>query len=139
MNMIEREPADTARAPVRPDFIPADRYRGPDVAAREHQHLWPRIWHIVCREEEISNPGDYITYEILGDSIIVVRTSEGGIRAHYNVCQHRGRRLVPPGCGHINGFFCGFHGWRYALNGACTYVHREQEWAGSAGFSKEAA
>ena len=135
MDMIER---DAARAPVRRDFIPADRYTGPDVAARERRHLWPRIWHIACREEEIPNPGDYITYEILDDSIIVVRTPECGIRAHYNVCQHRGRRLLPPGRGHVRGFVCGFHGWKYALDGACTYVHREQEWADTAGFSRQA-
>jgi phenylpropionate dioxygenase-like ring-hydroxylating dioxygenase large terminal subunit len=122
---------------IRPDFIPADRYVAADLTQREKQRLWPRIWHIVCREEEISAVGDFVTYEIFEESIIVVRTSPEQVKALYNVCQHRGRRLIDQPSGQTRGFFCKFHGWKYHLDGSIAHVHRRQEWAKCAGFKDE--
>ena len=50
------------------------------------------------REEELPRVGAYVTYNIMDESIVVVRVSEDSIKAYYNVCQHRGRRLTD-GCG----------------------------------------
>lgn len=122
---------------VRPDFIPADRYVGPAVEQNERERLWPRIWHIAAREEEIPDVGDYVTYEILDESIIIVRTSPTEIKAFYNVCTHRGRRLVDPGSGHVAGFFCRFHGWKFGLDGQNTFVLRPEEWANCPDFTPE--
>jgi phenylpropionate dioxygenase-like ring-hydroxylating dioxygenase large terminal subunit len=121
---------------IRADFVPADRYVGSQVQLREKERLWPRIWQMVCREEEVGGVGDFVTYEILEESIVVVRTTAQQIKAYYNVCQHRGRRLVDKGSGNQRGFFCKFHGWKYHLDGRIAQVHRAEEWAQCAGFSE---
>ena len=71
--------------------VPVSRYTSRDFHELEMRKLWPAVWQMACREEEIPKVGDYSVYEIGHFSIIVVRTSQG-IRAHHNVCRHRGRR-----------------------------------------------
>ena len=83
---------------IRPDFLPKDSYLSREWLEAEKQKLWPKVWQIACRAEEVKQVGDYVTYNIADESIIVVRASEGRIEAFYNVCQHRGRRLAE-GCG----------------------------------------
>ena len=56
-----------------PDRIPKQRYYDPDFYALETELFWPRVWQMACRLEEIPKPGDYVEYEILDQSIIVVR------------------------------------------------------------------
>jgi len=121
---------------VRPDFIPEADYTARDLLARERARLWPRVWQIACREEEIPEVGDYLNYEILDESILLVRVAADEIKAFYNVCQHRGRRLIDNRCGNVarTGFHCGFHGWRYGLNGNLAYVHDRKDWANCPDF-----
>ncbi len=135
---VGRDAAPIEDGGIRPDFVPADRYTSPDNFRLERERLWPRTWHIACRDEEIPNVGDYVTYEVLDESIIIVRTGKGKVQAYYNVCQHRGRRLVNPGRGHTRGFFCNFHGWKWNLKGENTHVFHEEEWADCPGFTKDA-
>jgi phenylpropionate dioxygenase-like ring-hydroxylating dioxygenase large terminal subunit len=112
--------------PVRVDFLPKDAYISPAFAQREAELLWPRIWQIACREEEIPAQGDYITYDIVDDSIIVVRTAEG-IKAHHNACPHRGRPLAD-GPGRTQKFVCRFHGWQFNLSGENVRVVDRDDW-----------
>ena len=122
---------------IRPDFVPANRYVAADVGAREKERLWPRIWHIVCREEELTQIGDFVTYEIFEESIVVIRTTAQQVKAYYNACQHRGRRLIDQASGNQRGFHCKFHGWKYHLDGSLAQVHRPEEWANCPGFKTE--
>src|SRR5262249_9062651 len=87
----------------------------------------PYVWQIACRLEEIPRGGDYLAYDILDDSIIIVRTGPDAVKAFHNACQHRGRRLVE-GCGNAKEFVCRFHGWRYELNGENRQVIDPQDW-----------
>lgn len=115
---------------VRDDFIPRDVYFSREFAQLEAEKLWPHVWQLACRLEEIPNVGDYVTYDILDDSIIVVRNSETTVKAYYNVCPHRGRRLTE-GCGHVQKHFvCRFHGWQYDVHGANTKVVDRDDWGG---------
>lgn len=113
-----------------------DAFTSPDYARCEADKLWPKVWLHAGREEEIPAVGDYMTFDVADDSIIVVRSSEDSIRAFHNVCSHRGRRLVdkPPGCNNACGrkrqFTCGFHGWTYDLEGNNIYIHDKQDWKG---------
>ena len=84
-------PSCRRRHPAR--FPPEGLLRPEEWLEAEKQKLWPRVWQIACRAEEVKQVGDYVTYDIADESIIVVRASEGRIEAFYNVCQHRGRRL----------------------------------------------
>ena len=81
---------------VEPDYVPVDPYISRDWLMLERERLWPRVWQMACREEEIPRAGDFLTYDILDDSVIVTRTQDGSIRAYFNACTHRGRRLTDP-------------------------------------------
>ncbi|GGN97556.1 aromatic ring-hydroxylating oxygenase subunit alpha [Nocardia rhizosphaerihabitans] len=117
-----------------PMMIGVEAYISPEYAKAEGDRLWAKVWQQVCRVEEIPRVGDYLTYEIAADSIIVVRTAPDTLRAYHNVCAHRGRRLVdtPPGAhdgrGQTRQFTCSFHGWRYDLDGRNTFVAERDDW-----------
>ena len=84
---------------VRADgFLPKERYTTDEFAELELERLWPRVWQIAGREEELDGPGDFFEYAIGDDSIVVVRTETGAIAAFHNACLHRGTRLAD-GCG----------------------------------------
>jgi phenylpropionate dioxygenase-like ring-hydroxylating dioxygenase large terminal subunit len=110
-------------------LIDKESYYSAEYLRLENERLWPRVWQMACREEEIPKVGDYLTYEVGDESIIVVRTLDGEIRAHYNVCQHRGRQLTE-GCGHALRFHCRFHGWQYELDGSNAHIVDEGDWDG---------
>ena len=114
---------------IRPEFVPAKDYTDPHLPSLEKSKLWPKVWQIACREEEIPNVGDFINYEIQDESILIVRTQKDEISAFYNVCQHRGRRLRDEERGNVaQGFVCRFHGWRYALDGTNTFIYDKEDW-----------
>ena len=112
---------------VRDDFVPKEAYFSADFARLEAARLWPRVWQIACRVEELPTVGSYVTYDIVDDSIVVVRTSASEIKAYHNVCTHRGRRLVD-GCGSARRFQCPFHGWQFELDGRPAVVVDRDDW-----------
>lgn len=104
------------------DRIPKERYFDPDFHALENERLWPRVWQMACRLEEIPEPNDFVEYRILDQSILLVRTDDLDVRAFQNTCRHRGVRLAE-GRGNCGGSFtCPFHGWCYAADGRNTFV-----------------
>ena len=110
-----------------PEKIPAKRYYDPDFYQLECEKLWPHVWQMACRLEQIPNLGDWVEYSNLGKSVIVVRTQQG-IKAHHNHCRHRGVPIAGgKGNEHGNcttsGFICPFHGWRWNMEGECTFVY----------------
>ena len=121
---------------VRPDFVPADRYSSVDVLKLEKEKLWPRVWQIVCRIEELPNVGDYMRFDLCDDRMVIIRTSATEIKAYYNICQHRGRRLVDNHKGNINNFYCRFHGWKWGLDGKLTGMLHREEWAQCGGVNE---
>jgi nitrite reductase/ring-hydroxylating ferredoxin subunit len=120
-----------------PLTFPVEAYLSPEYARAEGDKLWAKVWQHAGRVEEIPNVGDFITYNVGADSILIVRTSKDTIKAYHNVCSHRGRQLVdtPAGahsaCGKRKMFVCGFHAWRYDLDGKCTFKLDEQDWKGA--------
>jgi len=107
-----------------PDRVPKQRYFDPDFYWMEAELLWPRVWQMACRLEEIPSPGDFAEYQILDQSVIVVRTDDLGVCAFQNACRHRGVKVVE-GRGHSDsGFTCPFHGWCYTACGQNTFVSR---------------
>ena len=120
-----------------PLTFPVEAYVSAEYARAEGDRLWSKVWQHAGRVEEIPNVGDYLTYDIGADSIVIVRSAPDTLKAFHNVCSHRGRRLVdaPPGAhcaqGHKQGFVCGFHGWRYDLDGKCVFKLDEPDWKGA--------
>jgi glycine betaine catabolism A len=97
-----------------------DFYLGDEIFGRERERIFFREWFCGGRAEEIGGAGDYVVLDVAGESVIVVRTGEGRLTGHYNVCRHRGSRLVPEGS---QGSFsaairCPYHSWTYTLEGA---------------------
>ena len=107
-----------------PDRARKERYYDADFFAMEAELLWPRVWQMACRLEEIPQPYDFVEYEILDQSIIVLRTDDMGVRAFQNSCRHRGVRVVEGRGTCENGFTCPFHGWCYGPDGKNTFVSR---------------
>ena len=77
-------------------FLDKSVYFSKDFAKLENEKLWPKAWQMVCREQDLEVVGSFVTYDILDETIVVLRSSEDEIKAFYNVCQHRGRRRRGP-------------------------------------------
>jgi phenylpropionate dioxygenase-like ring-hydroxylating dioxygenase large terminal subunit len=110
-----------------PLHIPRQRYFDRDFYELEKQYLWPRVWQMACRLEEIPQPGDYVEYEICDQSILIVRQPDHTVKAFYNACRHRATELCK-GSGRLSGgqIACPFHGWRWNLDGTNSFVYGEE-------------
>lgn len=108
--------------------VPKGRYLDPDFLALEYERLFPCVWQMACREEELPEPGSFYEYTIGRQSILVVRQVDGSLAALHNACSHRGMRIIG-GAGRVDEFRCRFHGWRYGLDGANTFMFMEEEFA----------
>jgi glycine betaine catabolism A len=88
-----------------------------EIFAQEQNKIFSRQWVLVGHQNQIANPGDYFTTEVAGESLIMVRDKRGTIHGFYNVCRHRGSRLIEPGSGQSATIQCPYHAWTYALDG----------------------
>jgi nitrite reductase/ring-hydroxylating ferredoxin subunit len=133
MNEISKSAPDAVEPPV---MIPVEAYVSADYARAERDKLWRKVWQQAGRLEDIPEVGNYITYDILEDSVLIVRTAPDTIKAYHNVCTHRGRRLVdtPAGARNARGkqakFVCGFHAWTFDLEGHCNHIMQKADWQG---------
>jgi phenylpropionate dioxygenase-like ring-hydroxylating dioxygenase large terminal subunit len=109
-----------------PERIPVQRYYDQLFYDLECKYLWPKVWQMAARLEEIPEVGDWVEYKILEKSVIVIRT-KAGVKAFHNACRHRGVQLAS---GHGNcentGFICPFHGWRFDMDGKNSFVFNRQ-------------
>ena len=107
----------------------------PEFYELEREAVFKRAWLNVGRVEQLPRSGSYFTKELVAarTSVIIVRDKEGGVRAFHNVCRHRGNKLVWTDFpreevqGTCRQFQCKYHGWRYDLEGALTFVQQEDE------------
>lgn len=109
--------------------LPSSAYLTPEAWASDKAAILTREWFCAAREEELPAPGDHLVIDIVGESILLVRTKVGELRAFYNVCRHRGSRIcdadndarwdVSLKGGVVGGVIrCPYHGWAYGLDGA---------------------
>jgi phenylpropionate dioxygenase-like ring-hydroxylating dioxygenase large terminal subunit len=110
-------------------LVRKEAYFKPDYIELEKERLWPRAWQMACRVEELAKVGDYVTYDIADESVILIRSAPDRLNAFYNVCRHRGRRLTR-GCGTAERLRCPFHGWQWEIDGRNAAVTRREEWLG---------
>ena len=122
-------PVPFAMQPEFPDRVRKERYFDPDFFQLETEQLWPRVWQMACRLEELPEPGNFVEYEILDQSVVVVRIDDTEVRAFQNTCRHRGVRLVEGRGTCESGFICPFHGWCYGVDGANTHIPRRSTFA----------
>jgi phenylpropionate dioxygenase-like ring-hydroxylating dioxygenase large terminal subunit len=115
----------------KPEFGIAERYISAEFARLENEKLWPKVWQVACRVEEVQNPGDYCEYTIADQTILITRTNEGEIKALFNACQHRGMRLKE-GRGSCSEIRCASHAWCWNLDGSLKEVIDPQDFDPSA-------
>lgn len=107
--------------------IPGARYVDPQFLALERERMWKRAWLYAGHSDQLPEPGSWFLTRSTGAPILVVRDTQGDVRAFYNTCQHRGAPLVAVESGQSRGFVCPYHGWSYTLEGKLTAVRDRRD------------
>jgi glycine betaine catabolism A len=98
--------------------LPQRYFISPEVFAQEKERIFSRQWVLVGHQSAIAQYGDYFISQVANESLIVVRDKRGEVRGFYNVCRHRGSRLIESRNGQLSaGIQCPYHAWTYALDG----------------------
>ncbi len=97
--------------------LPAAWYTDPATFAREQARIFRRAWQYAGLTEELPRPGDFLTRELGGAPVVLLRDRDGQLRAFANVCRHRGSQLVLDACGNRKTLQCHYHAWTYNLDG----------------------
>jgi phenylpropionate dioxygenase-like ring-hydroxylating dioxygenase large terminal subunit len=84
----------------------------------EWEHIWKKYWLFAGTTADIPKPGDYFTYNLQNDSIIVIRGNRGEVHAHYNTCRHRGSLICIEDHGNAPKLICPYHQWVYDKDGS---------------------
>lgn len=124
MNVMTKEPAtilaalaDQAGKPFEKAMTAPPRlYNSPEIHALEQQRIFGRDWVSPGLAAAIPEPGDYLTYSVAQQPIIVIRGKDGAIRSFSNICRHRMMVLLE-GCGNVKRILCPYHAWNYDLEG----------------------
>jgi phenylpropionate dioxygenase-like ring-hydroxylating dioxygenase large terminal subunit len=117
-------PADLPRA------LPAWVYNHSELHRLELERIFLPSWQIVCHINSIPKSGDYVTFDLGPESVLVLRDRDGAIKAYYNVCRHRGARLLD-GAGSCPGpITCPYHGWSYRQDGTLVGVPMREGFPG---------
>ncbi|MDQ2805104.1 MAG: Rieske 2Fe-2S domain-containing protein [Pseudomonadota bacterium] len=96
--------------------MPPGVYTSDDVLARELENVFRHQWICVGRASAVAQPGDYLTYTIANQPVLVLRDKAGTLRAFSNVCLHRMSTLLE-GSGRVQAITCPYHAWTYGLDG----------------------
>src|SRR5882672_12631806 len=98
--------------------LPGKYYHSQEIYEEEVEKIFYKFWLYACRAEEIPSVGDYKLIQIADESIILVRDKTNEIKAHFNVCRHRGTQLCVEPTGNFKSktIQCPYHAWTYTLN-----------------------
>lgn len=119
-------PMDTATAPPR-YLLPSSAYWSDEWFDEEQRRLFAHTWHVVADAAELSEPGDYVTFDAGHDPLVVVVGLDGVLRCFHNFCRHRGMTLLE-GAGNTRpGISCPYHFWNFALEGDLRRVPQQED------------
>jgi glycine betaine catabolism A len=120
----EKRPTSSRLRPHERDWRPRPTLSGRDytsaeVYEQEREKIWWGDWVCIGRAEEVEHPGDFVVKDVAGESVFVVRNTEGRLNGFYNVCAHRGTKFLDDeASGNVRkGFRCPYHAWVYDLDG----------------------
>src|SRR6476469_4917879 len=97
--------------------LPQKYFVSPDIFEQEQARVFSTQWLLVGHQNQIAKPGEFLVNEVAGESLIVIRDKSGEIHGFFNVCRHRGTRLIEDGSGHASAIQCPYHAWTYGLDG----------------------
>jgi choline monooxygenase len=107
-----------ASAPLdRASTIPSSWYVNKDLYELELQTVFSNTWQLAGRLDQVNQPGQYVTTDIAGEPIVVVRGNDGVLRAFFNVCRHHAAAVMTEAEGKAAQLRCPYHGWTYSLEG----------------------
>lgn len=97
--------------------IPGKWYTDSAEMERERSSVFGQSWQCIARSEQVRSTGEYVTAEIAGEPVLVIRSMDGVLRGFFNVCRHRAAPLLTDCQGRTNKLRCRYHGWTYGLSG----------------------
>jgi choline monooxygenase len=101
----------------RASTIPASWYTDKDLYDLELQTVFSNTWQLAARLDQVAQPGHYVTSDVAGEPIVIVRGSDGVLRAFFNVCRHHAAAVMTEPEGRAAQLRCPYHGWTYSLEG----------------------
>jgi choline monooxygenase len=119
---------------ARAHTIPSAWYFDPELYALEGRRVFGATWQVAARIDQLAEPGAFVTVEIAGEPLVVLRDEQGTLRAFHNVCRHRAARILSAPCGKVTKLRCHYHGWTYDLAGR---LRGTPEFDGVEDFCKE--
>lgn len=119
------------RSLVRPDSVHRDVYIDPEIFHLEIQRIFARAWNYLCHESQLPNPGDYLTSEIAGNPVIVLRHEDNHVKVLHNRCAHRGAKLLGNNRGNAKVLTCSYHGWSYGTDGGLLSIPCRENYRGT--------
>jgi Rieske 2Fe-2S family protein len=118
MTTLPQDLARTQREFAMAETLPGAVYGSREVFERERATIFARDWICLGHTSEVAAAGDFVLRELAGESVIVVRGEDAGVRAFFNVCRHRGSRLLDSASGRgLTRILCPYHAWGYQLDG----------------------
>ncbi|MEU6251426.1 aromatic ring-hydroxylating dioxygenase subunit alpha [Streptomyces sp. NPDC047043] len=104
-----------------PSLIPTlsgEHYTDPEIFALEQERIFEAMWFCVARASELAKPGQFRTYQVGRESVLVSRSRDGSLKGFLNICRHRGAKLCTEESGEVKrAFQCPYHAWTYGLDG----------------------
>lgn len=114
---------------------PSSWYVDPRILELERNTVFARSWQVAGRADQVREPGQYMTCDLAGEPILLVRASDGILRGFFNVCRHHAAAVMTKPEGKTETLRCPYHGWTYNLAGALILT---PEFAGTRNFDRSA-
>src|ERR1700684_4334604 len=115
--------------------IPAAWYVDERIASLENQRVFGSNWIAVGRTDQVAAAGQFFTFDLAGEPLLIVRGTDNKLRAFFNVCRHHAAVVATAPCGVAQHLRCPYHGWTYGLDGS---LKGTPEFTGVCNFDREA-
>ncbi len=116
--LISSKAVNKVRQPLESCWtLPSEAYTSPDVYDAEVDAIFKKDWICVARQEQVANPGDYLSFDLPGQPIVITRDRTGELHAISRICLHRSMPIIA-GEGNATRFTCPYHNWMYELDGS---------------------
>lgn len=118
ISVINEETLQRVREPLKRAWtLPPEAYTDHGIFKSEIENIFKKDWVCVARQDQVSEPGDFVSFDLPGQPIVIVKDRSGEIRALSRICIHRSMPIVE-GEGNATRFTCPYHGWTYELDGS---------------------
>ena len=127
-----RDRPDLIAALVQDDRVHRDLYLSEEIFALEQEQFFANTWNYLGHASQVPNPGDYLTVDIAGRPLLMLRPADGNIHVLYNRCAHKGSKLLTDDSGNVGQVLrCPYHAWSYRLDGSPLTVPLKSGYEGT--------